>query len=101
MNNMLRLLEEIIKDRQANPHPDSYTTSLFTTGRNKIAQKVGEEATEVIVASLGQGRKEQIGEISDLLYHLLVLLADLDITLSDIELELERRHNPQGSASEE
>lgn len=89
---MLYQLEQIIADRKNNPQPDSYTNALFNEGRNKIAQKVGEEATEVIVASLGQGRNEQIGELSDLLYHVLVLMADLDISLEDIETELAQRH---------
>jgi phosphoribosyl-ATP pyrophosphohydrolase/phosphoribosyl-AMP cyclohydrolase len=59
---MLAELETIIRDRQANPKVGSYTNSLFDKGLNNIAQKVGEEATEVIVAALGQGREQQIGE---------------------------------------
>lgn len=89
---MLQRLEDIIADRKANPQPESYTNRLLTAGRGKIAQKVGEEAVEVIVAALSQSRSEQIGEISDLLYHLLVLMAELDISLEDISAELERRH---------
>ncbi|TVR19022.1 MAG: phosphoribosyl-ATP diphosphatase [Anaerolineaceae bacterium] len=89
---MITELEKIIGDRKANPQAKSYTNSLFEAGRNKIAQKVGEEATEVIVAALGQGRDEQIGEISDLFYHVLVLMAELDLSLADIEAELQRRH---------
>jgi phosphoribosyl-ATP pyrophosphohydrolase len=89
---MLPELEAIIRDRQANPKEGSYTNSLFRKGLNKIAQKVGEEATEVIVAALGQGREQQIGELSDLFYHSLVLMAQLGISLEDVEAELERRH---------
>lgn len=89
---MLNRLEAIIRDRQANPKDGSYTNTLFEKGVNKIAQKVGEEATEVIVAALGQGRDEQIGELSDLFYHTLVLMAQLGITLDDVQAELERRH---------
>lgn len=92
MTDMLRELETIIHDRQSNPSEGSYTRRLFDAGVNKIAQKVGEEATEVIVAALGQGRDEQIGELSDLFYHTLVLMAQLDITLDDVCAELERRH---------
>ena len=73
----------------------SYTNSLFDAGVNRMAQKVGEEATEVVVAALGQGRQEQIGELSDLFYHTLVLMAQLDITLDDVRSELERRHKPR------
>ena len=95
MPDMIHDLEQIIQDRKANPTEGSYTNKLLTKGRNKIAQKVGEEATEVIVAALGQGRDEQIGELSDLFYHTLVLMADLDLTLADVEAELARRHQPR------
>lgn len=91
---MLTELEAIIRDRKANPKAGSYTNTLFDSGVNKIAQKVGEEATEVIVAALGQGRNEQIGELSDLFYHTLVLMAQLDISLDDVRAELARRHKP-------
>jgi phosphoribosyl-ATP pyrophosphohydrolase len=56
---------------------------------------VGEEATEVIVAALGQGRGEQIGELADLFYHTLVLMAQLDITLDDVRVKLAERHKPR------
>ncbi len=92
MDDMLQQLEAIIKDRKQNPRPNSYTQQLFTEGRSKIAQKVGEEATEVIVAALSQTRDEQIGELADLFYHTLVLMADLGLTLQDVYTELEKRH---------
>jgi phosphoribosyl-ATP pyrophosphohydrolase len=92
MADMLNELESIIRDRQANPKAGSYTNSLMEKGINKIAQKVGEEAVEVIVAALGQGREEQIGELSDLFYHTLVLMAQLDISLDDVRAELAKRH---------
>ena len=95
MTDMLNHLEEIIADRKANPTNDSYTAKLLAKGRGKLAQKVGEEATEVIVAALAEKRKEQIGELADLFYHTLVLMADLDITLDDVRAELEKRHNPK------
>jgi phosphoribosyl-ATP pyrophosphohydrolase len=88
----LNELEAIIRDRQQHPKPDSYTNKLFDKGINKIAQKVGEEATEVIVAALGQGRDEQIAELSDLFYHTLVLMVERGIALDDVCAELERRH---------
>jgi phosphoribosyl-ATP pyrophosphohydrolase len=94
MPEMLTELEAIIRDRKTNPKEGSYTNTLFDSGVNKIAQKVGEEATEVIVAALGQGRVEQIGELSDLFYHTLVLMAQLDISLDDVRAELARRHKP-------
>ncbi|MCE2490428.1 MAG: phosphoribosyl-ATP diphosphatase [Anaerolineae bacterium] len=95
MTETLQHLESVIQDRKANPTPDSYTASLFSAGNNRIAQKLGEEATEVIVAALGQGRSAQINEFADLFYHTLVLMAQLDISLDDVRAELERRHRPQ------
>lgn len=92
MTNMLNQLEKIILDRKANPTETSYTAELFAKGRPKIAQKVGEEATEVIVAALAQSREEQIGELADLFYHTLVLMADMDISLDDVNAKLEERH---------
>ena len=96
MADMLYVLEEIIRDRKVNPKEGSYTNSLLEKGINRTAQKVGEEASEVIVAALGQGRTEQVGELSDLFYHLLVLMSQLDITLEDVSEELNRRHGDLG-----
>src|SRR5262245_53232 len=87
-------LEALIHDRQANPKPGSYTNSLFDIGINRIAQKVGEEAVESVVAALGQGREQQIAELSDLFYHSLVLMAQLGLSLDDIQAELAKRHKP-------
>lgn len=95
MSNMLSQLETLIENRKVNPRSGSYTNQLFDQGINKIAQKVGEESTEVIVAALGQGREEQIGELADLFYHTLVLMRQLDISLADVSAELERRHKPE------
>ena len=95
MDDMLDQLEAIIHDRQRNPVEGSYTNRLFDRGRLVIAQKVGEEAVEVLVAALGQGRKEQIDELADLLYHTLVLMSDLDLTLDDVRKRLRERHQPR------
>lgn len=95
MTDMLDQLEAIILDRQQTPKEGSYTNHLFDKGRNKIAQKVGEEAVEVVVAALGQSREEQIGELADLFYHTLVLMADLGITLDDVRAKLDVRHHPE------
>lgn len=92
MPDMLAQLEAIIADRRHNPQEGSYTHKLFEKGRNKIAQKVGEEAVEVIVAALGEGRDAQIGELADLFYHTLVLMNDLGLTLDDVRAELAKRH---------
>lgn len=89
----LRDLEQIIIDRRDNPPTvGSYTASLFKKGRGKISQKVGEEATEVIVAALSEGQDEQIGELADLFFHTLVLMAQMGITLEDVETKLKERH---------
>ncbi len=94
MTDMLNELEAIIADRKANPQPDSYTNELFDKGVNKIAQKVGEEAVEVVIAALGQTRDRQIEELADMFYHTLVLMAQMDISLDDVGAELARRHRP-------
>ena len=90
---MLKNLFEIIEDRKINPAENSYTNTLFKAGYTQIAQKVGEEAVEVIIAAGSQGKTRLIEEASDLIYHLFVLLANQDITLADIEAELEKRHS--------
>ncbi|MCA9911149.1 MAG: phosphoribosyl-ATP diphosphatase [Anaerolineae bacterium] len=95
---MLRELERIIGERKVNPQPGSYTHRLFESGTNKIAQKVGEEAVEVVVAALGQARAEQIGELADLFYHTLVLMSQLGIGLEDVDNELQRRHASRSPA---
>jgi phosphoribosyl-ATP pyrophosphohydrolase len=95
MKDMLRELEAVILDRKQNPKPGSYTNKLLEEGINRTAQKVGEEGVEVVVAALAQGRDQQIGELADLFYHALVLMARLDITLDDVNAELERRHQPK------
>lgn len=70
----------------------SYTASLFASGRARIAQKVGEEAVESVIAAMKNDKKEFIYEMADLWYHSLVLISDLKLTPSDIVSELEKRH---------
>jgi len=89
---MLYKLFEIIEDRQMNPVEGSYTNSLLNAGYEKLAQKVGEEAVEVIIAAGRQGRQRTIEESADLLYHLFVLLAQQGISLAEVEDELTSRH---------
>jgi len=88
----LHELQGIIEDRKKNPDDSSYTASLFAKGTKKIAQKVGEEATEVILEAMDNKKDLLIEESSDLLYHLLVLLADQGLKLEDIEAKLMERH---------
>lgn len=85
-------LERIIQERKSNPSPDSYTSALFAKGINKIAQKVGEEAVELVIEAKDNNDSLFIGEAADLLYHTLVLLAAKNTNLETILNELRRRH---------
>ncbi len=89
----LEALEEIIEARKTEMPDNSYTTSLFNEGIKKITKKLGEEASEVIIASLAEKRSDLIYESADLIYHLLVLLANEDISLEEVVDELSSRHN--------
>ena len=89
----LEALEEIIEVRKTEMSDNSYTTSLFNEGIKKITKKLGEEASEVIIASLAEKRSDLIYESADLIYHLLVLLANEDISLEEVVDELSSRHN--------
>ncbi len=80
-----------VQDRKANPVEGSYTNYLLNKGTEKICKKVGEEATETVIAACKDKREEMIGELCDLFYHSLVLMADKDVTLQDVFAELERR----------
>ena len=86
---------QTVVERKANPEEGSYTTYLYNKGLEKILKKVGEESTEVVVAALSQSKEELIGEICDLSYHVLVLMAEKGITLDDVEAELDRRAEKQ------
>jgi phosphoribosyl-ATP pyrophosphohydrolase len=88
----IQWLSEIIEDRKKNPIEPSYTSSLFAEGLSKIAQKVGEEGTEVVVAALAQNDQRLIEEVADLTYHTLVLLSARGLTPAHILAELEKRH---------
>jgi phosphoribosyl-AMP cyclohydrolase / phosphoribosyl-ATP pyrophosphohydrolase len=90
--NFLEKLNEIIKQRKQKLPEGSYTAKLFTEGSDKIIQKVGEEAIEVMIAAKNKNRKEIIYESADLLFHLMVMLQDNDIELRDVVAELESRH---------
>lgn len=85
-------LYELIKGRKTNKQDGSYTTYLFEKGIDKILKKVGEESTEVIIAAKAEDKKETIYEIADLAYHVLVLMAEAEISVDDIRKELASRH---------
>lgn len=91
MNDFLTKLAELIADRKAHPKAGSYTNQLLAD-KAKAAQKVGEEATEVIVAALAQTQERLTEEMADLIYHSLVLLETRDVRWADVVAELEKRH---------
>jgi len=84
-------LYQTILSRKNNPSEGSYTSSLFTQGLPRMAQKVGEEGTEVVVAALAQENDRLVEEIADLTYHVLVLMAAKGIAPQDVANELEKR----------
>ncbi|MCZ2392777.1 MAG: bifunctional phosphoribosyl-AMP cyclohydrolase/phosphoribosyl-ATP diphosphatase HisIE [Chitinophagales bacterium] len=89
----LHYLERLILDRKSNPQEGSYTNHLFNKGINRIAQKVGEEAIEVVIESKDSNDELFKGEAADLLFHLLVLLAEKNITLNEVVDVLKNRHS--------
>ena len=89
----IRSLSRLIPKRHEEMPENSYTTKLFIKGVKKIAQKVGEEAVESTIEAVDGNRDRFIYEASDLIYHLLVLLEQMDVTLPDIERELLQRHS--------
>lgn len=91
MSDFLTQLAELIANRKANPKPGSYTNELLAD-RAKAAQKVGEEAAEVLVAALAQSEARLVEEMADLIYHSLVLLETRDIRWAEVIAELEKRH---------
>jgi phosphoribosyl-ATP pyrophosphohydrolase len=89
----LAKLEAVIQDRLSNSRAGSYTVELAAGGALKVAQKLGEEAVEVVVAAVAEDDSRLTEEAADLLYHLLVLLRVRGLSLADAVAELERRHN--------
>jgi len=90
--NFILQLEQIIGDRYEHPQEGSYVNKLHQKGLNKIAQKVGEEAVETVIAALAQTEADMIDETSDLVFHLLVLLREKGLSLDTIAKNLEERH---------
>jgi phosphoribosyl-ATP pyrophosphohydrolase/phosphoribosyl-AMP cyclohydrolase len=89
----LNALEQTISDRKKNPKKGSYTTSLFDSGINKVAQKVGEEAVELIIEAKDDNKELFLNEAADLMYHYLVLLSAKGYSLNDVIGVLNNRHN--------
>ena len=97
MDNTFQTLYNVILERKNSPQEGSYTCYLFEKGLDKIPKKVGEESAETIIAAKNGVESETVGEISDLIYHLLVMMADQNISLSAVEDELERRSQKIGN----
>lgn len=91
-DNFLTHLENVIRDRKANPSEQSYTTSLFQKGINKIAQKVGEEAVELVIEAKDDNKELFLNEAADLTYHLLVLLVEKGYSWAEVMNVLQERH---------
>ena len=96
-NFIIEKVYEMIKDRKNNPKEGSYTNYLLEKGIDKICKKVGEEAAETIIAAKDTDKEELIGEISDLVYHVLVLMFDKDVSVADIKKKLSERHKIEGN----
>ncbi len=84
-------LMRVLRDRREKRPEGSYSASLFNEGRDKILKKIGEEATEVVIAGKGESRERLVSEVADLVFHLSVLLTDADVTWSEVKAELSRR----------
>jgi phosphoribosyl-ATP pyrophosphohydrolase len=98
LGNALERLWRVIESRRGADPASSYTAKLFARGREKIAQKLGEEAVEAVIEGVKGDRKALVGESADLLYHLLVLWAETGIAPAQVAKELARRERTSGIA---
>lgn len=88
---LLKELFELIEARKTQDLDKSYTKALFKQGRARIAQKVGEEAVETVIAAMKGDKEEMVNEISDLVFHLFVLMSEMEVTLDDVIVEMQKR----------
>jgi phosphoribosyl-ATP pyrophosphohydrolase len=100
-DDILHAVYQIIRERKANPSEQSYTSSLMAKGVDKVLKKLGEEATELIIAGKGGKRDEIVYETADLFFHTLVLLGYYDIEPDEIFTELRRRFGVSGIMEKE
>lgn len=96
-DNILEDIYKMINDRKNNPKNGSYTNYLLDEGTDKICKKVGEEATETVIAAKNTNKDDLIGEICDLVYHIEVLMYDKGVTPKDIKNKLIERHKIEGN----
>ena len=94
---VLTELYSVVEDRKKNFEEGSYTCYLFEKGLDKILKKVGEECSETIIAAKNGNKEETVGEISDLIFHLFVMMANEGIEVSDVMAELDKRSNKTGN----
>ncbi len=92
MNNFLDKLETLLEERKNQLPENSYTTKLFKAGKNRILQKIGEEATELVIAGKNEDKEEIKNECADLIFHILVFLHQENLCFDDIIGVLEKRH---------
>ena len=97
MKHVFTELYKVIEDRRANPQEGSYTCYLFDRGLDKILKKVGEECAETIIAAKNGKKEETVGEIADLFYHVLVMMVNEGIPLTDVTAELDKRGQKIGN----
>jgi len=98
MRATLHTLEQTIRQRRSADPSTSYVAKLAARGRAKIAQKVGEEAVETVIAAMADDHAEIVGESADLIFHLMMLLADMDVPFDAVLDELDRREGVSGIA---
>ena len=91
MSDVLHRLYHVVEGRKAEPQEGSYTCYLFDKGLDKILKKVGEECAETIIAAKNGVKEDTVGEISDLIYHLTVMMVEQNIPLDDVLAKLDRR----------
>ena len=97
MNDTLERLYDTIISRRENPQEGSYTCYLFDKGIDKILKKVGEECAETVIAAKNGVKEDTVGEISDLIFHLFVMMANEGISVSDVMAELDKRSEKTGN----
>lgn len=97
MKHVFTELYKVIETRRAEPQEGSYTCYLFDKGLDKILKKVGEECAETIIAAKNGDKEETVGEIADLFYHVLVMMVNEGIPLTDVTAELDRRGQKIGN----